>query len=1029
MHNLHIIKKRIAQFNERLASAYYTEAVPMNVEFTYADEPISIDSVSSRKFKPITVGTPWGKQWGSAWFRFTGQVPSSFKGSAIVALIDLDAEGCVFRNGVPWAGLTYKQTTNGFVQKRRVPIGTAKGGEKLEFLVEAAANMLFGARPAGSRSAEVDGFTLKQAEIVKFDRRVWQLLLDMEFLFDLAEALPEDSPRARKLYVGLNEVTNVWSDGKGLAAAEKITARLLKPRADASSMVVPSVGHAHIDLGWLWPIRETRRKGGRTFATVLRLMEEYPEYVFGASQPQLFEWVKTDYPALYQQMKKAIKAGRWECQGAMWVEPDMNIPSGEALVRQCLYGKRFYQDEFGIDVKNLWLPDVFGYSAALPQILKKCGVDVFMTQKISWNETNTFPHHTFIWEGIDGTQITSHFLPTNTYNFDNRPRQFVESEKRFAQSGELDGFLNLYGIGDGGGGPSRKHIEFALRAQNTEGLPRVQLRSAESFFETLRKIPASTLPVWRGELYLEFHRGTYTTQALMKKYNRLLEHMLHDVEFFSVLAARRPAELDEIWKETLLNQFHDILPGSSIGWVYRDAHAASEKNLALLEQFRTELLHDIVGAHDVRVVRPDAGPVPVKPGVYVVFNTLAWEREIVAAFEVPGKGSYEILDSDGASVPCSRDGKILRARMSVPSAGYAVFTVAATKAPEHSGDVTATEKRLENDIVRVTIANDGRITSIYRKDTRREYVADAANEFTLWEDLPYAYDAWDISHYYRETTPERARLVEKSVVSAGGVFGAVKLVFEIGKARIEEVLSLESGSPTVRADCRVVWNESKKHLRVGARTTIHAAQARYEIQFGTVERPTSMNTSWDEARFEVAAHRFADLTQPDAGFAIMNDCKYGHRIVGNEVELTLLKSAKHPDPDADMGEHTFTFAYMPHLGASDSDVVFRTAHELNAPVVTADATHPKHSSHSWFRVDGGRVKLETVKPSEDAKGIVLRLYETGGTNATVSVHVPERYTSGFEADLLENNGKQVKVKNGVLTATFGPYEIRTFKLV
>ncbi len=1050
-----ITKRRVRQFIERVGTSYYSDTQPLSAEYISHKKPIPYDTLSGRRFRPIAVGTLWGKQWDSAWFRFTGAVPPEWRGSEVVGLIDVGAEGCVFRDGVPWIGLTYKLIGDDLHVKRRVPIGVVEGHEQVEWLVEAAANGLFGAHPTD------DVYQLHEAQLAVLDRRVWQLYLDLEFLLDLAGSLPEDSTRARRIYCGLNEAANVWSGGAGLAAAKKITEGLLKTRANASAPTAWSVGHAHLDLGWLWPVRETRRKGGRTFATALRLLEEYPDYVFGASQPQLFDWIKHDYPSLYEEVKHAVAGGRWEVQGAMWVEPDMNLTSGESLVRQCLYGKRFYRQEFGIDVKNLWLPDVFGYSAALPQILTKAGVDIFMTQKISWNETNVFPHHSFMWEGIDGTAIRTHFLPTNDYNLSNEPHKLVAAEKRFGQSGSLDDFLNLYGTGDGGGGPSRKHIERARRAADTEGMPKVKMAPGESFFERLRKTSEANLPRWRGELYLELHRGTYTTQALMKKMNRRLEHLLHDVELLSVIAAVSKGgagavaydnaarnEIERIWKETLLNQFHDILPGSSITWVYKDAHAVSEANVAGLQNMRDRLLAELTGskAKQVTELTADAKPLEAKslPSRYVVFNTLSWARRVTVAFKTTGTPDVAVRTVERSECAASRDGELLYATVPVPSAGYTVVTL---DAPEDlstvssGGDVRATDTTLENGILRVRLDRDGTVTSLYRKDLKREYTSGAANRFTLWEDLPYSWDAWDISDYYRETVPEQARLVESSVLVNTETYAAVRQTFAVGDSTIEQVLSLESRSPVVRADCRVDWREIRKHLRVGAQADIQSESARYEIQFGTVHRPTHTNTSWDEARFEVAAHRFADLSQPDAGLALLNDCKYGHRIIGRDVELTLLRSSKYPDAEADMGEHTFSFAYMPHAGRSDESEVLRRAHELNAPAVVVarpskrflEHTDGEEQRHSYFDLDSSSVKLDGVKPAEDGNGIIVRLYETCGADAKTILFVPKRFKTAVETDLLETDGDTVAIKasgqSSEVFLTFGPFEIRTLRLI
>ncbi|HPR18789.1 MAG TPA: glycoside hydrolase family 38 C-terminal domain-containing protein, partial [Candidatus Cloacimonadota bacterium] len=617
----------------------------------------------------------------------------------------------------------------------------------------------------------------------------------------------------------------------------------------------------------LWPVRETHRKGGRTFATALKLMQEYPEYKFGASQPQLYEWVKTDYPQLYERVKKAVADGRWEVQGAMWVEPDMNLAGGEALIRQCLYGKRFYQEEFGIDVRNLWLPDVFGYSAALPQILKKCGVDVFMTQKISWNETNLFPHHTFYWEGIDGTRILTHFLPTNDYNLANLPSQMIASEKRFAQNDVCDEFLNLYGIGDGGGGPSREHIEMGLRQQNLEGVPKFKFAFAQEFFDKIAQIPAEKLPVWVGELYLELHRGTYTTQALMKKYNRQLEQKLHDVEFLGVLAGELPKDkIDRIWKDTLLDQFHDILPGSSINWVYKDAHKLSAENLQKLAEIESDLIAKF------------AGEIEENTEKYIVFNSQPWEREEILRLPA-ADGEYWIGDGEGSTIYIAKDG-FVDYKIHVPALGYTCIYLERSEMnlPEQNYQFDASTSHLENDLLRVEIDEEGCITSIYDKKAERETLAGRANLLQMWEDEPNNWGAWDVNHFYREIQPEQAKLISSELELVSEYRAIIRQKFTVGNSKITQKISLQRDSRLIKIENEVDWQEVHKMLRVSAEVQIQTNEASFEIQYGTLKRPTHDNTSWDAAKFEVSAHRFADLSQPDYGFALLNDCKYGHYV-------------------------------------------------------------------------------------------------------------------------------------------------------
>ncbi len=1014
-----IYTERIKQFIDRISKLKYASPIQMDAEYIYDKiEPIPYKDAVKAKFKPIKVGAKWGKLWGCAWFRFKGEIPEEFEGLETGALIDLDGEGCVFVNGSPDQGLTNK--TDWYINSGKYYYRLsrkAKAGEKFSTLVEAGANGLFG--------KSKDEFRLLKAELVTFDPKIEKLEFDMTVLFDLMKRLPENSPRKKKLLKGLNECVNAYGAGEGTDRALKITRELLSKKANQSAMTVYSVGHAHIDLAWLWPVRETRRKAGRTFSTALKLMDEYPEYIFGSSQPQMYEWVKEDYPKLYDRIKKAVKKGRWEVQGAMWVEPDMNITSGESLVRQCLYGKKFFTDEFGIEVKNLWLPDVFGYSAALPQILRKSGVDVFMTQKISWNETNKFPHHTFYWKGIDGTDILTHFLPTNDYNLSNLPSKLIDSEERYAQSDVSDEFLNLYGIGDGGGGPSAAHIELGLRQQDIEGAPKFKFSKAQDFFDKISAIPENDLPKWTGELYLELHRGTYTTQALMKKYNRDLEIALRDLEFLGTWIKKYPKEeIDRIWKDTLLNQFHDILPGSSINWVYKDAHDLSEYNYGKLHDMFEKFMNQIF---DVRYDDK-------LEGHYLACNSLSWEKDLLISFPAFGKTNFKVTDAKGSSIPWLINHGRIEFFVKIPSMGYTTFSISGIKTSsvqKHSGkaELIITEKDiiLENKFIKVTICDDGVIHSVYDKENDIETVK-CANKLLMWEDLPISWEAWDINHYYKETKPEQAKRVSLELLGDNGHLVGIEQVMSIGNSTIVQTITLSSDSREIRIENVADWKEEKKFLKSEAETTVRADTATYEIQFGNIKRPAHFNTSWDAAKFEVTAQRFADISQNDFGVALLNDCKYGHIINDGKIELSLLRSTKYPDETADMGQHHFTYSYYPHCRRLEDSDVLQKAHELNDPASVIPLKKlPKETERSFYRLDTCTVKLETVKVSENGQGIILRLYETMGSNDSTVVHFDGKYDVS-ESNLIETEIKHLKKKTSSIELKFTPFEIKTLYL-
>lgn len=1005
--------QRIQRFADRINKLRYSDPQPLSASFIYDKiEPIPYETALKSEFKPIKIGEEWGELWGCAWFKFWGKIPTEFKGKEVGVLIDLNGEGCVWKDGSPWLGLTNKIHWDLRSGKYFVPLfDEAEGGEEVDLLVEAGANGLFGLGQ--------NDYRLQQAELVIVNHDIIKLDLDLKVLISLFETLEGKSPRRNKIIHGLNEVCNSWNDGNGIERCLEITSNQLSKPANASSLTAYSIGHAHLDLAWLWPVRETKRKGGRTFATALKLMEEYPDYKFGASQPQLYEWIKTDYPQLYERIKQAVHDGRWEVQGAMWVEPDMNLAGGEALIRQCLYGKRFYQEELGIDVKNLWLPDVFGYSAALPQILKKCGVDVFMTQKISWNETNIFPHHTFYWEGIDGTRILTHFLPTNDYNLANLPSQMIASEKRYAQNDVSDEFLNLYGIGDGGGGPSSEHIEMGIRQQNLEGVPKFKFAFAQEFFDKIAQIPAEKLPTWVGELYLELHRGTYTTQALMKKHNRKLEQKLHDVEFLGVLAGELPKDkIDRIWKDTLLNQFHDILPGSSINWVYKDANKLSAENLKMLIEIESDLIAKF------------AGKIEENTEKYIVFNSQPWDREEI--LRLPAKdGQYWIGDGEASGICYAKNG-FVDYDINVPALGYTCiyFEASDMDIPEQNYKFDASTSHLENDLVRVEIDEDGCITSIYDKKAERETLAGKANLLQMWQDESNNWGAWDVNHFYRETTPEQAKLISSDLELVSAYRAIIKQEFSIGNSKIIQKISLKRDSRLIKIENEVDWQEEHKMLRVSADVQVQTNEASFEIQYGTLKRPTHENTSWDAAKFEVSAHRFADLSQPDYGFALLNECKYGHFVKGNTLDLNLLRSPKDTDKEADQHKHKFTFAYLPHEGSLSESDVLKEAHLLNSPLIIRPISElPTEKNKSFFQVQGDGVKIETVKPAEDGNGFILRLYETKGKSCSIRLDMWKEWKKIIETDMLENNEMEIELDKYFGELLFEPFGIRTFRVM
>jgi len=668
--------KKIQATLEKIQSFIYTPLADLAVTAWMTKEPVSYADRFTGQQIELAAGDKWGELWDCAWFRFTGQLPEAAAGQKIVFLIDVNGELClVDEQGVPTQGLTNVNSefdlTLGLPGKRVVESNLYTDSEgKIELWADAGCNDLFGFYRSG---------TLKEATIAICSEEAYQLYYDVEVLAELAEHGAEGSRRNRVLesLYQVSLLLREMNEENVIQARALLAPELAKSGGDPT-LSISAIGHAHIDLAWLWPIRETIRKGARTFATVLRLMERYPDYVFGASQPQLYQWMKQEYPALYEQIKQRIQEGRWEVQGAMWVEPDSNVSGGEALVRQILYGKRFFQQEFDKDMRVLWVPDIFGYTASLPQILKKSGVDYMMTQKLSWNVYNKHPHHTFHWEGIDGSKVLTHTPPEDTYNGPALPRSIIKVEKDYLDNGISDHALLLFGIGDGGGGPGDEHLERLKREQNLQGLAPVQQEPSIDFFEKLNR-KSELYKTWRGELYLEKHQGTLTTQARNKRYNRKMEKALRELEFAASLhlslggQAYPNAELAEIWQEMLLFQFHDILPGSSITRVYDESLVRYEQMLAQVEEL-------LAGFY-----RKTAEQIKAEKAV-VVFNSLPWQRE-------------EWLNVEGRWV-----------YVSIPSMGYQTLDV--SQVSDESFKLNADKDHLENELLRVLFHVDGTIRSI-----------------------------------------------------------------------------------------------------------------------------------------------------------------------------------------------------------------------------------------------------------------------------------------------------------------------------
>jgi alpha-mannosidase len=1010
-------------------------SVPVEVAAYHLNgEPVPAAEAFAADYQPFPVGGSWGPAWDTTWFRIRGRIPAEWAGRPVAfgfriggaGSTGFGAEALVWRAGRPVQGLSPNH-------REHLLTADAAGGEDVEIFVEAAANppSPFGANPWPLLLPDPDGaplFTLQQADLHTRDPEFEEFWHDFRVLVDLLGELPDGEPRAARLFAGLERACNLLDlpdiSGSWRRAHPELKA-LLAERPAPGTHAVAMVGHAHLDTAWLWPLRETVRKCARTFSTVLELMDRYPEYRFAVSQAQHLAWMRDHYPDLFERLKARIAEGRLEPTGSMWVEADCNIPSGESLVRQILFGKRFYLDEFGIETNDVWLPDVFGYSAALPQIMRRSGIQWFLTQKLSWNQYNVLPHHSFLWEGIDGSRVFTHFPPADTYNGNVSVRELRFAVENFKDHERANRSLYLFGWGDGGGGPTAEMLESARRLADLDGLPRLTMEGPRQFFsEAAAEIrdPA----VWVGELYLELHRGTYTSQAATKLGNRRAEFALREAELWLSLApdADYPSDkLDDLWKLLLLHQFHDIIPGSGIHWVYDDTARDHARILS-----ETGRLVDDALASRVDDIDTSAAGHPV-----VIFNSLSHARRELVTVEAPADATAAVNGS-GVAVPIQRDaaGRAIF-EASVPACGHQVYDLVAANPLTASG-VAADARSLENDYLRIEIDDQGLVSSIFDKNFQRQVLAPGSvgNRFQLHPDYPNFYDAWDIDRFAFDQVTDLDDAESVELVEDGPLRAGIRITRRFGDSLLTQVVRLSAGSPFVEFDTEVDWHETNRLLKVAFPVNVRSLRATYEIQFGHVERATHDNTSWDVARFEVCAHKWADLSEPGYGVALLNDCKYGYDISGNVMRLSLLRAPTWPDPEADRGHHHFVYRLLPHAADLREAGVIDAGYDLNVPLRTvATSPHPGalDPRTSILSVDAPHVVVEAVKRSvDDSEALVVRLYEAWGRRGPVVLRAPWAPRRAVRTDLLERDLADLPTRGDTVTVDLSPFEIVTLKL-
>ncbi len=985
-------------------------------------------------WKNISLGTHWGEDradW-SAWFRAKTQVPKAFLGKDSFVTLDLSIarEGLIYFNEVPFHGISENHKSFRVTHRNHLR-------KPLRILVEAYTEAV--RYPAPKYYGKFE-----HAEFTQIDRTIYNFCWDLQVAVDVLKTHdPSSSDFQRLLGVLSDAMTQVQPFPEAREELQKAcskTQRWLKkqlssyPSTENSGRILVC-GHSHIDTAWLWPLQETKRKCGRTFSSVLQLMETNPEFTFAQGQPQLYQYTKEHFPKVFEGIKRRVKEGRWDPAGPAWVEMDSNLSGGEAIIRQFLYGNRFLEKEFGLRNNVCWLPDAFGYTWSLPQILKGCEVDVFVTTKIDWSMITRFPYTTFEWEGIDGTRILAMMPPLN-YNGNLIPKDCKQQWDQIRQKDQLDEMLFSFGWGDGGGGPTQEMIENGKRLKDIAGIPKVRYGTITGYYQDLlESIRRDHLPVWNGELYLELHRACQITQARTKRFNRKLEHLLRETEFVSTLshiqgAAYPRDELETIWRDVMTNQFHDILPGSSVESLYKETDTIYEKALTMTQSLQGKSFRNYAKNIDTRG----------KGGPLLLFNSLGWDRSdpvSIPLAECPIESGQHVINSSGnrlvhqVSIDTEGASCLYIEPSGVPSVGHDVCRIVPKPADSPGPpQFDVTTKKMENSFFRLELDSRGNLSRILDKRNGREVLEKGSkgNVLQMFHDHPHMHDAWDYDFNVDQNRWDWDQVESIEVTESGPVRGSIEIVRKTDHSTLRQRIVLYSSCPRIDFETEVDWWEKHKLLKVAFPVAIRSPKATYEIQFGTIERATHDNTPFDRARFEVPHHRWMDLSEGDYGVSVANDCKYGSDIQGNTMRLSLLRGPVHPDPHADEGKHSFVYSLIPHSGDWRQGNVVQLSAELNMPMKVVPVTrHAGELSprHSWLSTDARNVLIETLKREEDGQRIVIRVYESEGSRGVCTLKSSIPIKRAWNSNLVERDEEPIRVRQGNIRMEFMPYSIRT----
>lgn len=1046
-----LIKERIGKLLEYLGEMIYPESMAIDSYkmLRTEDKFTDIENLDTSSWEDFKKEQIWGGHREYYWFETTVEIPDSMAGKCIVYEITTGQEGQWDATNPQFSLYVNGRMKQGMDVNHRESVLTEKGvaGEKFHIVLSAF---------TGDQN-----FSLKlDSKLKVLDRATEKYYYDLLVPYNVARLLNTEDHAYLTIISCLNESLNLldlrkehsreYYESLGEAQAY-ITKEFYEKQCGSSEAEVYCVGHTHIDVAWLWSLKVTEDKAVRSFSTVLDLMNQYPEYIFMSSQPQLYKYVKKNAPEVYEEIKKRIAEGRWEPEGGMFVEADCNIASGEALVRQFVHGQRFFKEEFGKDNSILWLPDVFGYSAALPQIMNKCGLPYFMTTKISWNEFNKMPYDTFEWEGIDGSRVLTHFIPARdynkgaveggtetehftTYNGFLNPSQVKGGWKRYSQKYLNDEVLMSFGYGDGGGGPTPDMLENYRRlSEGIPGCPRTKMSTAKNFFETLEnKVKDHKyLPSWVGELYLEYHRGTYTSMARNKRYNRKSEFAYMNAELYesltdTLLGCPYPKEeIRDAWEVILRNQFHDILPGSSIKEVYDDSKEEYEGILSTSESLKEKALASV------------AENVKAPANSIVVFNPNSNCADDLAEFTYTGNGLPQVFDGDSSLlVQKTEDGTYIFRALSVPGKGYKTFSLAESedeRKPAGTDCLVVTGGHMENKFFSIDLNEKGQFCRIFDKEAGREVLkeGEAGNVLMSYEDRPHNYDAWDVNNYYVEKSWEISQVESITAVENGPVRGCLLIERRYLDSVIKQYIYIYRDIKRIDIRNEIDWKEHQIFLKALFPVDIHTSEASFDIQYGNVKRNTHYNTSWDFARFEVCVHKWLDVSEDGYGVSILNDCKYGSSVHDGVIGISLLKSPIYPNPEADKEHHTFTYSIYPHQAGWREAGTVNQAYLLNNPlaaVIKDNDGGALSPSFGFVSSSKENVIIEVVKKAEEDDAFVIRLYECYNRRTHTKLTFGQKLASICECNMMEEGCEPVAFEGNCAEFTIKPYEIKTFKV-